>query len=107
MHTKEEATACVNELDLFVTVKLLEDTPAVLSLGKFCQDHVCSFEWTNGQKPQLIKDGRRIKCSNGELRTNRCLCFVDKLFKLSYTHNSKISIAGSSSSHIASRINKK
>ena len=25
-------------MDLFVTVKLLEDTPAVLSLGKFCAD---------------------------------------------------------------------
>ena len=32
VHTKEEATVYVKELDLFVTVKLLEDTPAVLSL---------------------------------------------------------------------------
>ena len=31
--TKEEATVHVKDLDLFVTVKLLEDTPAVLSLG--------------------------------------------------------------------------
>ena len=28
VHTKEEATAHVKELELFVTVKLLEDTPA-------------------------------------------------------------------------------
>ena len=53
----------VKQLDLFVTVKLLEDTPAVLSLGKLCEDHGSSYEWTSGQKPQLIKDGRRIKCS--------------------------------------------
>ena len=33
VQTKEEATVYVKELDLFVTVKLLEDTPAVLSLG--------------------------------------------------------------------------
>ena len=46
-----------------MTVKLLEDTPAVLSLGKLCVDHGYSYEWTSGQKPQLIKDGRRIKCS--------------------------------------------
>ena len=30
--TKDEATVYVRELDLFVTVMLLEDTPAILSL---------------------------------------------------------------------------
>ena len=54
--TKEEATVYVKELDLFVTVKLLDDTSAVHSLGKLCEDHGSS-------KPQPIKDGRRIKCS--------------------------------------------
>ena len=39
MLTKEEATVYAKELDSFVTVKLLEDTPAVLSLGKLCEDH--------------------------------------------------------------------
>ena len=33
VHTKEEATVYVRKLDLFVTVKLLEDTLADLSLG--------------------------------------------------------------------------
>ena len=33
---REEATVHVKELDLFVTVMLLEDTPAVLSIGKVC-----------------------------------------------------------------------
>ena len=61
--TKEEATVYVEEFDLFVTVKLLEGTPAVPSLGKLCEDHGYSYEWTTGQKPQLIKDGKRIKCS--------------------------------------------
>ena len=32
--TKEEATVYVRELDLFVTLMLLEDTLEVLSLGK-------------------------------------------------------------------------
>ena len=63
VQTKEEATETAKKLDLFVTVKLLEDSPAVLSLGKLCQDHGYSFEWTSGQKPQLIKNGRRIKSS--------------------------------------------
>ena len=34
VQTKEEATVYVKELDLFVTDMLLEDAPAVLSLGK-------------------------------------------------------------------------
>ena len=71
VHTKEEATADVRELDLFVTVMLLEDTPAVLSLGKLCEDHGYSYHWTSGQKPQLIKDGRRMKSN-----TANCAPFV-------------------------------
>ena len=45
-----------------MTVKLLEDTPAVLLLGKLCQDQGYFKHWTSGQKAQLIKKGRRIKC---------------------------------------------
>ena len=33
VHAKEEATVHVKELDFFVTVKLLDDTPTVLSHG--------------------------------------------------------------------------
>ena len=39
VQTREEATENVKELDLFVTVMLLEETPAVLSVGKLCEDH--------------------------------------------------------------------
>ena len=61
--TKGEATVYVKELDLFVAVMLLEDTRAVLSLGKLCEDHGYSYHWTSGQKPQLIKDGRKKECN--------------------------------------------
>ena len=64
--TKEEATVHVRELDLFVTVKLLEDTPAVLSFGKLCEDHAYSYHWISGQKPQLIKNGRQIECNTAK-----------------------------------------
>ena len=37
VQTRKEATVHVKELDLFVTVMLLEETPAVLSLGKLCE----------------------------------------------------------------------
>ena len=63
MQRKEEATVYVKEYGLFVTVKLLEDTPTFLSLGKLYEDHGYSYEWTSGQKPELIKDGRRTRCS--------------------------------------------
>ena len=39
VRTTEEATVYVKQWDLFVTVMLLEETPAVLSLGKLCEDH--------------------------------------------------------------------
>ena len=60
VQTHEEATVYVKELDIFFTVKLLEDTPAVLSRGKLREDHWYSYEWTNGQQPCLINNGTRI-----------------------------------------------
>ena len=52
----------VKELGIFLTKKVLENTPAVLSLGKLCHENWYSYEWINGQKPHLIKDGIRIIC---------------------------------------------
>ena len=63
VQTHEEATVYVKELDLFLTVKVLDNTPAVLSLGKLCDENGCSYEWINGQKPHLIEDGIRIICN--------------------------------------------
>ena len=62
MQTNEEAQVYVHDLDMFVTVQLLEETPAVLSLGKFCEDHGCSYEWKNGETPRLTKNGKTITC---------------------------------------------
>ena len=57
VQTREEATVFVKELDLFVTVMLLEETPAVLSLGKLREDHGYTYQWTRCQKPHLTKKG--------------------------------------------------
>ena len=62
VQTHEEAIVYVKELDIFLTVKVLENTPAVLSLGKLCDESGYSYEWINGQKPHLIKNGIRIPC---------------------------------------------
>ena len=54
--TREEATVHVKELDLFVKVMLLDETPAVLSLGKLCEDHGSSYHFSP-------KKGKRIDCN--------------------------------------------
>ena len=35
----------------------------MLSLGKLCDENGYSYEWINGQKPHLIKNGIRIICN--------------------------------------------
>ena len=62
VQTHEEATVRVKELDIFLTMKVLEYTPAVLSLGKLCDDNGYSHELINGQKPHPSKNGIRIPC---------------------------------------------
>ena len=57
VQTNEEATVYVCGLDLIVTVQ--EDTPAVLYLGKLCEVHGYSYEWTSGKKPTWQK----IQCN--------------------------------------------
>ena len=38
VQTHEEAQVCVHDLGFFLTVQLLEDTSAVLSLGMLCEE---------------------------------------------------------------------
>ena len=53
VQTHEEAIVYVKELELFVTVMLLEETLAVLSFGKLCEYHGYTYHWTSGRKPHL------------------------------------------------------
>ena len=50
VQTHEEATAYVKELDIFLTVKVLDNTPAVLSLEKLYGEH----GFTNGPTLWLL-----------------------------------------------------
>ena len=63
VQTHEEATVYVKELGIFLTMKVLENTPAVLSLGKLCDENGYSYEWINGQNPHLIEKRIRIICN--------------------------------------------
>ena len=64
VQTHEEATVHVKELDIFLTMmKVLENTPAGLSLGKLCDENGYPYEWMNDQKRHLIENGIRIQCN--------------------------------------------
>ena len=56
VQTHEEAIVSVKELEI-LTMKVLDNTPAVFPFGKLCDENGYSYEWINGQKPHLIKTG--------------------------------------------------
>ena len=62
VRTNEEAQVFVHDLDLFVTVQLLDETPAVLLLHTFCSEHGCSCDWKIGETPRLTKNGKTNSC---------------------------------------------
>ena len=81
VHTNEEAQVFVHDLNLFVTVLLLEETPAVLSLGKLFEDHGYSCEWVSGQKPRLTKRVKDNYLQNGQLRTSCCSRVIHQFYE--------------------------
>ena len=90
MLTKEEATVYVKELDLFVTLMLLEDTQAVLSLENSAK---VTGKITIGpvvRKPQIIKHGRRMECKTANYVPFVVPGLIDKLFKLIFTYEVRV-----------------
>ena len=80
VQTHEEVTVYFKELDIFLTMQVLDNTPAVLSLSKLCDENGYSYEWINGQKPHIIKNGIRIQSmQNGELRSDRGSWFCQRV----------------------------
>ena len=53
VHTHEEAQVFVQDLNQFVAVQLLEETPAVFLLGMLRENQGYSYEWVSGQEPRL------------------------------------------------------
>ena len=47
--TSGEATVHFEDLDMFVTFQLLEDSPAVLSLGRLSVENGHTYEWNPGE----------------------------------------------------------
>ena len=65
VHSREEAQVFVHDLNLFVTVQFLEETPAVLSLGKLCSARGYSCEWKNGETPRFDQEWEDNYLKNG------------------------------------------
>ena len=63
VQTHEEAIVYVNELDLFLTMKLLDYTPAVLSLGKVCDETGIPTNGSLVKSHISFKKGIRIICN--------------------------------------------
>ena len=57
----------VHDLDLFVTVQIIDEKPAVLSLGKLCDEHGYTYEWVSGEQPRLTKQGKNNLCKTQNL----------------------------------------
>ena len=50
VQTHEEAIVYVKELDVLLTMKVVENTTAVLPFGKLCDENGYSFEWDQWSK---------------------------------------------------------
>ena len=55
VQTNEEAQVYVHDLHIFVTVQLLENTLAVLSLGKLCKGNGYTHEWRSSGRREAAK----------------------------------------------------
>ena len=62
VQTNEDATVSVKDLDLLVTVQLLQDSPPVPSLGQLFEDHGYSYEWTGWSKTTL-NERKKVPCN--------------------------------------------
>ena len=65
VQTHEEAIVYVKELNIFLTMKVLENTPAVLSLGKLCDETGIP---TNGS---MVKTHISLKTGFGQFARRR------------------------------------
>ena len=71
----------VKELDIFLTMKVLEDTPSSFyRTDSFAMNTDTPYEWINGQKPHLIEKGIWDKVQHRELRSDRGSWFINEFF---------------------------
>ena len=95
----DSANERVHVLDLFVTVKLLGETPVILLLHKLCSKRGYSYEWKNGETLRLTKNGKTLTCT----MDNSVLLVVSRLS----SYSSSISLSSTSRSMDQSNYSRK
>ena len=88
VRTNDEATVYVKKLFIRDSNASRRYTDSSLTFYTLCEDHGHSREWTSGQKPYLIRDGRRIQCSTENYVPIVVPLFIDR-FLLSFTQRNK------------------
>ena len=87
----EEATVHVYDLDLFLTVQRLKDTPPVLPLGQLCEDRgFFSLEWTGGQKNTSNQTWQEDTMQQGEIRAHGRSRSIEWGFQFQVWHVSQL-----------------
>ena len=76
VQTHEEATVYVKELDIFLTMRVLENTPAVLSLGKLCDEN--GYYQRSKTTSHWKRDSNTVQ--HGELCSDRGSWLVSEFF---------------------------
>ena len=105
--TREEATVNVIELDLFVTVMLLEETPAILSTRKALRRSWVYLPPNRWSKTTSHLKWREDRLQHSELRTIRCPWPVDEFLYFIFTCFFNIFIEGFCDRHGKSSNRKK
>ena len=107
VQTREEATVYVKELDLFVTVMLLEETPAVLFTWEALRRSWENLPLDQRSKTTSHQKWQKNQLQYSELRTIRCPWSVDEFLHFIFTCFVNIFIAGYCDQHGKSSNRKK
>ena len=78
--THEEATVYVKEMDVILTLKVLENSPAVLSLGKLCDENGYSLRVDQRSKTTSHSKQDSDTMYHGELRSDLGSRLVNEFF---------------------------
>ena len=81
VHTHEEAQVFVHDV-----TATLEEAPAVLPLGKLCEEHGYSCEWVSGRKPLFVDQRREAKRTISYLLSFQGYPPILEAFRLPHRH---------------------
>ena len=60
-YAQDETDAYIHDLGIWVVFYILEDSPAVLSLGLLVEEHKFTYLWEPGEVPFLLKNEPHVK----------------------------------------------